>query len=78
MGFGWGIQGNKKALRYGSLQSSQTFYHHGSGGVQFWVDPVHEIVGLYFSVALEQIDELRTKECHDLFMNAVTAAVVDA
>ena len=76
-GFGWSIHGNKKALRYGSLHSPHTFYHHGSGGVQFWVDPVHEIVGVYFSVALEQIDEVRTKECHDLFMNAVTAAVVD-
>jgi CubicO group peptidase (beta-lactamase class C family) len=77
-GFGWSIRGNKKALRYGSLHSPQTFSHHGAGGVQFWVDPVYEIVGLYFSVALEFIDDLRSKECHDLFMNAVTAAVVDA
>lgn len=77
-GFGWSIHGNKKGLRYGSLHSPQTFYHHGAGGIQFWVDPAYEIVGLYFSVALELIDELRTKECHDLFMNGVTAAVVDA
>ena len=34
--------------------------------------------GLYFSVALEHIDDLCTKECHDLFIDAVTAAVVDA
>jgi CubicO group peptidase (beta-lactamase class C family) len=76
-GLGWSIHGNKKALRYASLHSPQTYSHHGAGGVQFWVDPVFEIVGLYFSVALERIDELRTREYHDLFMNAVTAAVVD-
>jgi hypothetical protein len=34
-----------------------------------WVDPVYEIVGVYFSVGLF--------ERADLFMNAVTAAVVD-
>ena len=43
-----------------------------------WVDPVYEIVGVYFSVVLERIDDIRAKGCHDLFMNAVTAAVVDA
>src|SRR5215467_7070669 len=59
-GFGWSIHGNKKALQYGSLHSAATYSHHGAGGVQFWVDPVYEIVGLYFSVALEwMIDKLR-------------------
>ena len=43
-----------------------------------WVDPVYEIVGVYFSVTLELIDDTRSKECYDLFTNAVTAAVVDA
>jgi CubicO group peptidase (beta-lactamase class C family) len=76
-GLGWSIHGNKKALRYASLHSPQAYYHHGAFGVQFWVDPVYEIVGLYFSVALERIDDLRTREYHDLFMNAATAAVED-
>jgi CubicO group peptidase (beta-lactamase class C family) len=76
-GFGWGIHGNKKSLQYGSLHSPQAFSHHGAGGVFCWVDPVYEIVGVYFSVALERIDDRRSKECYDLFMNAVTAAVVD-
>jgi len=71
-GFGWSIHGNKKALSDGSLHSPQAFDHIGSGGVFFWVDPVYEIVGVYFSV----VRELR-KECYDLFLNAVTAAVVD-
>jgi hypothetical protein len=39
---------------------------------------VQILVKTDFSVALELIDDLRTKECHDLFMNGVTAAVVDA
>jgi len=76
-GFGWGIHGNKKALQDGSLHSPQAFDHYGAGGVFCWVDPVYELVGGYFSVALERLDETRSKECHYLFMNAVTAAVVD-
>ena len=53
-GFGWSIHGNKKALRDGSLHSPQAFDHYGAGGAYFWVDPVYEIVGVYFSVALER------------------------
>lgn len=77
-GLGWSIHGNKRALSDGSLHSPQAFDHHGAGGTYFWVDPVYEIVGVYFSVALERIDDTRVKECYDLFTNAVTAAVVDA
>ena len=77
-GFGWGIHGNKKALQDGSLHSPQAFDHYGAGGVFCWVDPVYEIGGMYFSVVLERIDDTRVKACYDLFMNAVTAAVVDA
>jgi CubicO group peptidase (beta-lactamase class C family) len=78
-GFGWSIHGNKRALQDGSLHSPQAFDHYGAGGVFFWVDPVYEIVGVYFSVVLEFRDDItRPKECYDLFMNAVTAAVVDA
>lgn len=76
-GLGWSIHGNKRAPRDGSLYSPQAFDHHGAGGTYFWVDPVYESVGVYFSVALELIDVGRTKECYDLFTNAVTAAVVD-
>jgi len=67
-GFCWNIQGNKK--RRGSLQSPKTLNKGGTGGVFLWIDPVYEIVGAYFSVML--IDN-----CGDLFMNAVTAAIVD-
>ncbi len=77
-GLGWSIHGNKKALRSGSLHSPQAFNHQGSGGVVVWVDPVYDLVGVYFSVVLELIDGLHAKTCVDLFINAVTAAVVDA
>ena len=70
--------GIKEPCRDGSLHSPQAFDHHGAGGVFCWVDPVYEIVGVYFSVVLELIDDIRSKGCHDLFMNAVTAAVIDA
>jgi hypothetical protein len=43
-----------------------------------WVDPVYDIVGVYFSVTLELLDTVRPIWCADLFQNAVTAAVVDA
>jgi CubicO group peptidase (beta-lactamase class C family) len=77
-GFGWSLHGNKRAPQYGSLYSPQAFDHIGAGGVYFWVDPVYEIVGVYFQVTLELIDDIRAKSRVDLFMNAVTAAVVDA
>src|SRR5262245_60724001 len=72
-GLGWSIHENKRASRDGSLYSPQAFNLDGAGGVFLWVDPVYEIVGVYFSVAFEQ-----SKPCRDLFLNAVTAAVVDA
>ena len=69
-GLGWDIHGDKKSLGAGSLHSSETFSHGGAGVVVLWIDPVYEIVGVYFSVMHQQI-------CFDLFMNAVTAAVVE-
>jgi len=77
-GLGWSIHGNKRALQGGSLHSPQAFDLTGAGGVYLWVDPVYEIVGVYFRVTIERIDDIRFKSCRDLFMNAVTAAVVDA
>jgi len=87
-GFGWSIRGNKKSLGYAeALQSSEAFLHGGSGGVFLWVDPIYEIVGVYFSVAshgamttLERFEEsLRIDLMRrvDLLINAATAALVD-
>ncbi len=75
-GLGWAIHGEKNVLYYGSLQSSKSFLHPGYGGVYLWIDPISEIVGVYFSVELE----IRTDGGHkwnaDLFSNAITAAVI--
>jgi CubicO group peptidase (beta-lactamase class C family) len=78
-GFGWCIEGNKKAPVYsGTLRSPKAFNHGGSGGVFLWVDPVYEIVGAYFSVFLRlRGGALRPEWAGDLYVNAVTAAIVD-
>ena len=73
-GFGWNVHGHKRALGDGTLQSPQAFYQGNAGGLLMWVDPVYEIVGVYFSTALQLIVQ---EWPGDLFMNAVTAAVID-
>ena len=70
-GFGWNVRGNKRTEYRGTLYSHKTFGHGGRGGVHLWVDPVYEIVGVYFSVKIEE------RWSRDLFMNAVMAAAVD-
>lgn len=70
-GFGWNVHEGKKDR--GTLHSPKAFCHGGAGGVFLWVDPVYEIVGVYFSVQLGEWYAMN----FDLFMNAVTAAVVD-
>jgi CubicO group peptidase (beta-lactamase class C family) len=78
-GLGWEVHGNRKAMYYdGTLKSPAAFGHGGIGSVYMWVDPVYDIVGVYFSVTLELLDTVRPIWCADLFQNAVTAAVVDA
>ena len=49
-----------------------------AGGAFFWVDPEFDLVGVYFSVVLEMIDDVRSKTGIDVFMNAVTGAVIEA
>jgi CubicO group peptidase (beta-lactamase class C family) len=87
-GLGWSVHGNKKSVGYnGILQSPQAFAHGGAGGVLVWVDPAYEIVGAYFSVqcgrgipaGVQVLEEDRDAlmACRDLFIDAVTASVVD-
>jgi CubicO group peptidase (beta-lactamase class C family) len=76
--YGWGIHGDNKWKYFdGTLHSPQTFHQSGIGGVYMWVDPVYEIVGVYFSVVMEMLPSFDHKWCNDLFVNAVTAAVMD-
>jgi len=77
-GYGWGIHGNGKWKYFeGSLHSPETFTHSGNGGVNLWVDPVYEIVCVYFSVLLEITPSFDPKTPFDLFQNAVMAAISD-
>lgn len=77
-GLGWDIHENKKAVHYdGTLNSPSAFAHGGGSGVYLWVDPVYDLVGAWFAIALELNPYGRPKWGHDLFVNAVTAAVVE-
>ncbi len=79
-GLSWFIRENKKVVIYGeTLQSKNTFMHSGAGGVAMWVDPEQEIVGCYFSVDLGPItiSDNHLYTCADLFINAITAAIVE-
>jgi CubicO group peptidase (beta-lactamase class C family) len=76
-GYGWGIQGNKKGLRDASLLSVGTFSHGGGGMSYAWADPALDLVGVYLSVAASRVSQRRCEACFDLFVNAVTAAIVD-
>lgn len=88
-GFGWSTRENKNSVGYAeTLQSQKAFSHSGAGGAFLWVDPVYEIVGVYFSVASrggipvgvtapEQFGDNEMMARMDSFINAVTAAIVD-
>ena len=62
---------------HGSLLPIGAFGHGGAGGCAFWVDPVNEIVGVYFEVTMRVTGFLEHLWNYDLFQNAVTAAVAD-
>jgi hypothetical protein len=42
-----------------------------------WADPASDLVGVYLTVASRRVSERRCDTCVDLFVNAVTASVVD-
>ena len=89
-GLGWNVRGVENGLDYGeTLQSREAFSHSGWGGVFMWVDPIHDIVGIYLGVdsdggipagvvVPEWLSEWTILLGRaDLFVNAVTAAVLD-
>ncbi|HET6319365.1 MAG TPA: hypothetical protein VFG86_23150, partial [Chloroflexota bacterium] len=78
-GYGWGIHGDGKWPYFdGSLHSGRSFMHGGASGAFLWVDPVYDIVGAYFSVIAHMVTPDLPNSCADLFVNAVTAAALDA
>jgi CubicO group peptidase (beta-lactamase class C family) len=75
-GFGWDVRGDKKPRYEGTLCSPATFSHGGMGGIFLWVDPLYEMVGVYFSVVLcTTADGQQPDWLLDLFQNAVTATI---
>ncbi len=78
-GLGWSINLEFKDQAYGEALLSPTSYlHGGAGGVHLWIDPVREIVGVFFSVAMEnkESDEPSMPVWNvDLFMNMVSASI---
>jgi len=77
-GLGWSVHGSKNGL-CGGLYSPASFEHWGFGGTYVWVDPENEIVGVYLSAVRDTTpdDPWTQGWMHDLFTDAVTAAVVE-
>ncbi len=77
-GYGWIIKSNEKWKCWDSaLIPFGSFSHPGHGGSMLWIDPLHEIVGVYLGVSLELIDDLMPAWNVDLFQSVITSAVAD-
>ena len=81
-GLGWSVHGAKTGS-CGALHSAESFEHWGGGGgCYLWVDPVYDIVGVYYAATpsftshTARADWAKTWR-NDLFTDALTAAVVD-
>ena len=76
-GLGWMLQGDARwRYGHGTLQPVGSYYHQGSAGTAIWVDPLHEIVGVFLSTARGfQKGEINWD--FDLFQNLVMSALDD-
>jgi CubicO group peptidase (beta-lactamase class C family) len=77
-GYGWQIVSPTKWKYFdGSLQPLGTFGHPGAGGVNYWIDRDHELVGAYFEVTARMSPDYNLLWNFDLFQNAIGAAIDD-
>lgn len=76
-GLGWSVGHPFKGRVYGEALPHRYFNHGGYGGVEMWIDSKREIVGVYFSIALEVDEADFTRHNADLFMNMVTAEATE-
>jgi CubicO group peptidase (beta-lactamase class C family) len=77
-GYGWQIVSPTKWKYFdGSLQPLGTFGHPGAGGVNYWIDRDHDLVGAYFEVTTRLNPDYNLLWNFDLFQNAITAALDD-
>jgi CubicO group peptidase (beta-lactamase class C family) len=75
-GLGWMVQGDARwPWSHGMLQPRSTFYHQGATGAGMWVDPVHDIVGIYLSIIDRDMTQDNPMWEFDKFQNMVTTAV---
>jgi CubicO group peptidase (beta-lactamase class C family) len=75
-GFGWEIQGEKHEKSGPSRCSPRTFSHPGGGGTYIWVDPVTEVVGIFFSLRTASNPSDRRPFRHGgPIVDAITAAI---
>ncbi len=78
MGYGWFLEEPGTKWRpMGSLQSPRAANHMGAGGSMIWIDPAHELVGIYLETLLHIADTMEPQWNFDLFQNAVTASIAD-
>jgi CubicO group peptidase (beta-lactamase class C family) len=74
-GYGWGIACHEK-WEYFPTHTPGTFLHGGASGVYLWCDPVHDLVGVWFAAGKAVLAADSLLENTDLFVNAVTAAIL--
>jgi CubicO group peptidase (beta-lactamase class C family) len=76
-GLGWSTHENYKGEVYGEqLLSDSAYGHGGASGVVLWMDPERDLLFVFFSVILQELDD-RPMLGADLFMNMVAASVED-
>ena len=78
-GYGFGVTCEQRWPWFGGgLQPFGTASHPGAGGVTFWIDRTHGIVGVWFEVITEMSPALEPMSgVGHRFPDVVTAAVVD-
>ena len=76
-GYGWSIKGVNHYINQGSLMSSATLQHGGAAGVAIWLDFTYDLATIFFSVELQQGPFKEHLWRGDLFINGVTAAVIE-
>jgi len=81
-GLGWSLHGTKTGS-CGALYSAESFEHWGGGGgCYLWVDPVYELIGVYYAATppltshTARVDWAKAWR-NDLFTDALTASIVD-
>ena len=81
-GYGWFVLGKARWPMNGALLPTGTYAHGGMGGVGFWVDPLNDVVGVFFNVmswdeGVEPGPMVAPKLSGSMFQDMVAAAVVD-